>query len=162
MADRIVVMNHGVIEQVGTPEEIYARPTSAFVAHFVGTMNFLDATVTGASSVTLDGVTLGCANPIAAPVGSSVRLACRPEEVRVRDLKADAPNQLATRVLLLDFLGAFCRATLELIDRPGVRIIADFSANAVRDLGISVGSALTVALPPEAIRVFPGRPGEAS
>ncbi|OPX55931.1 ABC transporter [Oceanospirillum multiglobuliferum] len=41
MADRIVVMNHGIIEQVGTPEEIYQRPNSAFVANFVGTMNLL-------------------------------------------------------------------------------------------------------------------------
>ena len=42
MADRIVVMNHGVIEQIGTPEEIYGQPASAFVADFIGAMNFLD------------------------------------------------------------------------------------------------------------------------
>ncbi len=42
MADRIVVMNHGVIEQVGTPAEIYRAPATAFVADFVGKMNFLD------------------------------------------------------------------------------------------------------------------------
>jgi iron(III) transport system ATP-binding protein len=41
MADRIVVMNHGAIEQIGTPEEIYRQPASAFVADFVGTMNFI-------------------------------------------------------------------------------------------------------------------------
>ncbi|EAR56785.1 ABC-type spermidine/putrescine transport system, ATPase component [Photobacterium sp. SKA34] len=45
MADRIVVMNHGVIEQVGTPEEIYQNPASRFVAEFVGSMNFIDASV---------------------------------------------------------------------------------------------------------------------
>ncbi|HLC09367.1 MAG TPA: ATP-binding cassette domain-containing protein, partial [Methyloceanibacter sp.] len=43
LADRMVVMNHGVIEQIGTPAEIYARPTTAFVADFVGTMNFVPA-----------------------------------------------------------------------------------------------------------------------
>ena len=42
MADRIVVMNHGVIEQVGTPLEIYRSPRTAFVADFVGTMNFIE------------------------------------------------------------------------------------------------------------------------
>ncbi len=47
MADRIVVMNQGVIEQVGTPSEIYRKPATAFVADFVGTMTFLDAEVTG-------------------------------------------------------------------------------------------------------------------
>ena len=45
MADRIVVMNHGVIEQVGTPAEIYRKPATAFVADFVGAMNSLDAVV---------------------------------------------------------------------------------------------------------------------
>src|SRR6185295_13714188 len=43
MADRIVVMNHGVVEQVGTPVEVYTRPRSPFVARFVGQMNFLEA-----------------------------------------------------------------------------------------------------------------------
>jgi iron(III) transport system ATP-binding protein len=47
MADRIVVMNHGCIEQVGTPTEIYREPASAFVADFVGQVNVLDGTVTG-------------------------------------------------------------------------------------------------------------------
>ena len=47
MADRIVVMNHGVIEQIGTPEEIYATPASEFVAEFIGTMNFITAAVSG-------------------------------------------------------------------------------------------------------------------
>src|SRR5207245_2282482 len=40
MADRIVVMNHGAIEQVGSPQEIYRKPSTAFVADFVGSMNF--------------------------------------------------------------------------------------------------------------------------
>ncbi|PMI06108.1 phosphonate ABC transporter ATP-binding protein, partial [Vibrio splendidus] len=45
MADRIVVMNHGVIEQVGAPQEIYQKPVSRFVAEFVGSMNFIQASV---------------------------------------------------------------------------------------------------------------------
>jgi putative spermidine/putrescine transport system ATP-binding protein len=46
MCDRIAVMNDGVVEQVGTPEEVYERPANSFVADFVGTANRLDATVT--------------------------------------------------------------------------------------------------------------------
>jgi iron(III) transport system ATP-binding protein len=44
MADRIVVMNNAVIEQVGTPEEIYENPKTNFVADFIGTVNFIDGT----------------------------------------------------------------------------------------------------------------------
>src|SRR4051812_35213177 len=51
MADRIVVMNQGVIEQVGTPMDIYRKPTTAFVADFVGTMTFLDGEIAGPMSL---------------------------------------------------------------------------------------------------------------
>ncbi len=45
MADRVVVMNNGVIEQVGTPNEIYGEPTNRFVADFIGVMNFIEGEV---------------------------------------------------------------------------------------------------------------------
>jgi iron(III) transport system ATP-binding protein len=57
-------------------------------------------------------------------------------------------------VELLDFLGAFCRATLRPADAGSLAIRCDFSANAMRDLGIREGQTLTVALPPELLRVF--------
>src|SRR5262245_24466516 len=62
MADRIVVMNLGVIEQVGAPVEIYRRPLSAFVADFVGTMNFLPARAVAADRVKLGTIELCCAD----------------------------------------------------------------------------------------------------
>ena len=49
MADRIVVMNHGSIEQIGSPEDIYAAPASEFVAQFIGTMNFINVVVESAN-----------------------------------------------------------------------------------------------------------------
>ena len=51
MADRIVVMNHGVIEQVGTPLQVYREPQTAFVADFVGSMNFLPGCLTAPGRV---------------------------------------------------------------------------------------------------------------
>lgn len=50
MSDRVVVMNHGEIRQVGTPEEVYTRPTDSFVANFVGEVNLWPVTVTGRSA----------------------------------------------------------------------------------------------------------------
>ncbi len=64
MADRIVVMNQGVIEQVGTPSEIYRKPATAFVADFVGSMTFLDAIVSGPNRLRLGTVDLACSGPL--------------------------------------------------------------------------------------------------
>ncbi len=60
MADRIVVMNHGVIEQVGTPTEVYRKPASAFVADFVGTTNFLPGVVVRPGIVRFRDIDLAC------------------------------------------------------------------------------------------------------
>lgn len=160
MADRIVVMNHGSIEQVGTPEEVYARPASPFVAQFVGTMNFIDAVVSSPSTVSIAGLEFACSKVLDRRPGTPVKIGLRPEEVRVRDLRVDAENRLNASVVMLNFLGPFCRATLEVKERPGLQILADFSANAVRDFGISAGLDLTVVLPPESIRVFGSRDGD--
>jgi iron(III) transport system ATP-binding protein len=154
MADRIVVMNHGVIEQVGTPAEIYRNPTTAFVADFVGTMTFLDAEVTGPENLRVGSIELACKNANSFARGSSVRIGLRPEEVRVRNIDASTPNQFITKVSLLDFLGSFCRARLEPEAAPGVAILADFSANLMRDLAVAEGQNLTIALPPESLRLF--------
>jgi iron(III) transport system ATP-binding protein len=154
MADRIVVMNHGVIEQVGTPAEIYRNPTTAFVADFVGTMTFLDAEVTGPERLRFGSIELACKSINGFQHGSTVRIGLRPEEVRVRNIDASTPNQFSTRVSLLDFLGSFCRARLEPEAAPGIAILADFSANLMRDLSVAEGQKLTIALPPESLRLF--------
>ncbi len=154
MADRIVVMNHGVIEQVGTPEEVYGSPATAFVADFIGTMNFIDAEISGPEHARIGGVQLRCASVGGRSSGARVKLGLRPEEMRVRGIEAGTENQLSTRVVLLDYLGAFCRATLETDAAPGVQLVADFSANAMRDLAIAEGQPLTIALPAESLRVF--------
>ena len=115
MADRIVVMNQGAIEQVGTPQEIYRRPTTAFVADFVGSMNFLDRhACRRPTSVKVGGLTFDC--PAAGRAGARharCSLCIRPEDVRVRDLPADIANRVPIEVAELDFVGAFCRATLK-------------------------------------------------
>jgi iron(III) transport system ATP-binding protein len=154
MADRIVVMREGVIEQVGTPAEIYRSPATAFVADFVGTMTFLDGLVTGPDRLRVGGIELACYGVNGFKHGDPVRIGLRPEEVRVRNIDASTPNQIAAKVSLLDFLGSFCRARLEPEAAPGVAILADFSANAMRDLSVSQGQRLTIALPPESLRLF--------
>lgn len=154
MADRIVVMNQGAIEQVGAPQEIYRRPASAFVADFVGSMNFLAGTLEAAQRVRVNGHSFDCPPQDGLVAGAAVRLCIRPEDVRVRDLPADIANRVAVEVAELDFVGAFCRATLRIRSSADVTLVADFSSNLIRDLGVQPGSQLDVALPPDRLRVF--------
>jgi iron(III) transport system ATP-binding protein len=154
MADRIVVMNHGVIEQVGTPETIYRRPVTAFVADFVGKMSFFPGRVTGPGRVQIAGTVLACDDDRGMAAGSAVSLGLRPEEVRVRDVSPDAPNAVEVVVDDLEFLGSYYRARL-LPGGEAVPITADFSANLMRDMGIAEGMRLHVVLPAEALRLFP-------
>ncbi len=152
MADRIVVMNHGVIEQVGTPAEIYSRPATAFVADFVGTMNFLEGLVEEGGRLAVAGATLSApGHGIAA--GAAVRIGFRPEDVRL--MTRPGVNSFEARVHSIDFLGSFARAGLTLKDRPAFAFVTDVSANDLRDLRLSEGADIIVGLPPEALRIFP-------
>lgn len=155
MADRIVVMNQGVIEQVGSPQEIYARPTTPFVADFVGHMTFLDAIATGASTVRVGELELAVGDSSNFVPGTPVRLAMRPEEVRIRSITPETPNRFEAKIGEMSFLGAFCRASLYPVQSPGNAIVADFSANAIRDLGLAPGDVRPVVFPVESLRVFP-------
>src|SRR2546425_2668225 len=91
MANRIAVMNLGVIEQLGTPFEIYRRPTSRFVADFIGDANFLDVNVDGAVAVLSDGTRAPVAG--ARPSGPAP-IIVPPPPVRIRDA-GSAPARAA-------------------------------------------------------------------
>jgi spermidine/putrescine transport system ATP-binding protein len=84
LSDRIAVMDHGRVEQLGTPEELYDRPSTRFVADFIGTTNLLAGTVEsrvpGAVVVRLDGGER-CQAAEGVAVGTAVDLAIRPEAV---------------------------------------------------------------------------------
>ena len=155
MADRIVVMNEGVIDQVGTPLEIYRRPASPFVADFIGAMNFLSAVAGGDGTVRIDGVGLSAIECVCVQdEGTAVTLCLRPEDIVTRGVEPGAPNAFEATVADLEFLGSFYRASLTAKGVENTRFQADFSVNLVRDLGIEAGKTLTVAFPADRIRVF--------
>ena len=112
MADRIVVMNQGVIEQVGSPSDIYRKPVTAFVADFVGSMTFLDAKISGVNRLRLGAIDLSCADNRNFRDGAAVRIGFRPEEIRVRNIDAGTVNRVAARVTSLDFLGPLDRKSV--------------------------------------------------
>jgi iron(III) transport system ATP-binding protein len=158
MADRIVVMNQGVIEQVGTPLEIYRHPASPFVAEFVGTMNFLPGTAGTNGTVNMGKVELHAREGVnGLGEGDEVTICVRPEDVIARDIGSDTPNAFDAMVDELEFLGSFYRASLSTQSDDDTTFRADFSVNLVRDLGVEEGRPLTVAFPESRIRVFAGR-----
>ena len=161
MADRIVVMNHGVIEQVGTPTEIYREPATLFVADFIGAMNKLPVRVVDADRVELAGTVLRC-RPHRFVAGSAVTLAVRPEDVVPGGPETDADgaaNRFDVTVSEMEFLGSFWRARLTGPAFGGAAISADFSVNAVRRLGIADGAGLSIALPVDRLHAFAGVAG---
>ena len=102
LADRLIVLNAGVAEQIGAPIELYERPATLFVAGFIGSpaMNFLDATGTGEAAVVLaGGLRLATAGIV--PEGAAVTLGIRPEHVQTVPGAA-----LSLTVELVELLGA--------------------------------------------------------
>jgi spermidine/putrescine transport system ATP-binding protein len=100
MSDRIAVMNHGAIEQLGVPEEIYERPRTTFVAGFIGVSNLMPGEVvstgTGTAELRLDaGVTVrtGAAG---ASVGERAHAVVRPEKLQLRRANGAAPDGRAS------------------------------------------------------------------
>ena len=160
MSDRIVVMNQGRIEQVGTPDEIYSRPATAFVADFVGKMNFLDGRLVGATLADVKGATLEFAEALTLGPGAPVVVCLRPEDVVVRNAAEQASNKITVQVGVMEFIGNHFATTLHATG-TNLNFSADLSINVVRDLGIASGGTIEVAIPPDRLRVFPRPPAAA-
>jgi iron(III) transport system ATP-binding protein len=154
MADRIVVMDNGVIDQIGTPVEIYSRPATSFVADFIGVMNFIPGTVESDGAARIGKVTLNCSTGDMAP-GTSVTVAIRPEDINAQDIAAGDDNVVDAEIHRIEFLGSFCRAELGGAAFGDEIIHADFSINLIRRKNVQVGSTLLVRFPGQFIQLYP-------
>jgi iron(III) transport system ATP-binding protein len=153
MADRVVVMNQGALEQVGTPREIYESPASPFVADFVGRVNVLKAVSLGGGRYQAGRLALTSSENSLAP-GQPVRLYLRPEDRVVETPLNGQPNQICGRIAKIEYLGGHCLAAMQVAELEGQPLSVYFSLNQMRDLGIREGSELTFALRADRIRVF--------
>ncbi|RVH82613.1 putative 2-aminoethylphosphonate ABC transporter ATP-binding protein [Sinorhizobium medicae] len=163
MADRIVVMNQGGIEQVGTPTEIYRHPRTLFVADFIGETNQFPATVGKGAQVEIGHTRFASAEHLL-PAGAAVVAAVRPADIiphgadahRATGLEAvgNADNLIDAHVEDMEFLGMFWRTRLSAPRLKETPLVADFSTNAVRRLCIEIGSAIQVEIPQERLLLF--------
>lgn len=164
MADRIVVMNHGVIEQVGTPTDVYREPVSLFVADFIGETNQLACVADNKGK----GVSIGARKLKSAPHthadGRDVTAVIRPEDIIPHGDGARSPgapdkisepgNTVETTVDEMEFLGSFWRTRLSSAELGNGQIVADFSINAVRRMDIEVGGRMRIEIPSDRLKVF--------
>lgn len=128
MSDRVVVMNGGIAEQIGTPFDIYNRPSTPFVAGFVGSHTGFDAQVIDPANgiVAIDSAQLRLAQTVTAPKGATIRLALRPEAARLGRAEG-RETILKGRVAQVQFMGSIIRLsamvgdtalTLDTFNRP--------------------------------------------
>jgi putative spermidine/putrescine transport system ATP-binding protein len=151
ISDRIVVMKDGRIEQVGTPFEVYNRPSTGFVASFIGSSNALLGTVVDPArgTVAVDGQDIVTARPFEAASGQEVRLAIRPEAIALQNGVA-SHNHLRGTLVNVVFLGSIVRLSV----RTGAsEVILDMFNNPHLALP-RIGSEVTVGFAPEACVVL--------
>lgn len=158
MADRIVVMNHGEVVQIGTPAEIYGSPADSFVADFIGSMNFLRGVKKSDSTVSIGGTDQVLSvdkDELEHAKASEVLVCVRPENVQIRNINGASSNVFHSQVHEIELMGSFYRVSLHLgRDNERIELFADLSWNAVRDLNVVEGSEIKFAIPSSYIRVF--------
>ena len=148
VADRIVVMNHGVIEQVGTPLQIYREPASPFVADFVGKVNVLPGRVNGgrlhAGGLQFD----------AAGDDRDVRVYLRPEDVLARPIAEGDPHVFDATIEKIEFLGSYCHVHVASPAFAPQPLTVYLSLNYLAEQSLAVGSPLRLRLLQDRLRVF--------
>lgn len=126
MSDRIIVFNHGRIEQIGTPREIYETPTNLHVAKFIGETNQFNIEIIATEKhdliTQIESTRLACKNTGNYQVGEKLHLLVRPEDIRVWSLSeiSDATNMLPGKILDIIYKGSTVELKVEL---PSGKII---------------------------------------
>jgi spermidine/putrescine transport system ATP-binding protein len=155
MSDRLAVMAAGRVAQIGTPENVYEEPADSYVADFLGVSNLMEATVVSHTATECT-IKLGefeltsCCGAISAT--GQVKIAVRPERVRLEAYDATGVNRVPAMVERLVFLGSATQVIVRLA--PGARVQA-LMHNDGDPILYEQGTPLKAFLPPEALRVLP-------
>ena len=153
MSDRIAVMNGGLVEQIGSPREMYEHPQTAFVADFIGSLNALDLTVdelVGAYAIMRLGETERIVVPVdsGARAGDAIRAAVRPERVQIGPVAgagAEGGTRLEGAVTQVVYLGMYTQFH---VDTKVGRVVSHRLADEVL-APLEVGSRVAVSWEPD-------------
>ncbi|HET6380955.1 MAG TPA: ABC transporter ATP-binding protein [candidate division Zixibacteria bacterium] len=159
MSDRIAVMRAGKIEQMGTPEELYERPRTAFVAGFLGVSNLLDGEVLGREGPWL-AVRLADGSVLRAPSegvngAAAVRVGVRPEKLRVEPAEATtsggdgAVNSLGGTVLDASYIGVSTQYLIQTNDGHRMVVYAQNLEVSGASAALSDGQSVRVSWKPQ-------------
>ena len=157
LSDTIVVMNGGHVQQVGTPDAIYRRPASPFVARFVGDINMLEGRITSldTASVSVNVAERQISVPRSAlvgtpSVGKACQLACRPESVRLGEA-ADGALSLDARISALHRLGPTMKVVLQ---GPLGPLTALMMADVPHVADLAEGKTVRLSVPSHSLTLF--------
>ena len=155
MSDRVVVMNEGRIEQLGTPIDIYNQPRTRFVASFVGTLTIVAAEVVDASKgmMKLDGQQIRAGKAFSGSAGKNISVALRPEAISLGKGGTNA-NRLTATVVDVNFLGSIVRVKV----RCGTQDISLDMFNQTTSRPPIPGALVTISFDPVDLVVLDGRP----
>ncbi len=143
VADRVVILNHGRIEQEGPPGEVYAHPANPFVLRFLGNVNLFHGRFAEDRFIPM-----GSGGPLLNTGGPSVRLYVRPHEI---ELHLDPlENSIAADIVTMRAAGAVYRLTLRTV--TGDAVEAELASDRALALGVEAGSRVYVSL--RSTRVF--------
>ncbi|HXK14162.1 MAG TPA: ABC transporter ATP-binding protein [Gaiellaceae bacterium] len=152
ISDHVAVMYGGVIEQMGTPAEMYTAPATPFVAEFIGTMNRLDSKVTDGATgeVEHSGLRLQVDAAKGRRNGERVLVLIRPESLELEAAtNGSAPNSFQGEVLTQTFLGPVTRVK---VTGSGTNLIADMST--ARAAALPVGARVSAKIPSEGAKLI--------
>ncbi len=157
MSDRLAVMNHGKIVQIGTPEQVYNEPVDAYVADFLGVSNLMDAQVepggarSGCCRLRLGDFVLDAEAGQLDATGA-VKLAIRPERIHLHSFETSGDNRVPGMVERLVFLGSTTHVYVRLATGSALQALVRNDGAA---LAYSQGTPVSVGLPADALRVLP-------
>ncbi|MFZ2648681.1 MAG: putative 2-aminoethylphosphonate ABC transporter ATP-binding protein [Burkholderiaceae bacterium] len=163
VADRIVVMNQGGIEQVGTALQVYRDPATLFVADFVGRINALPATLEG-GGLRVGEQVFQCEHEslqdvvrqqqVGHPAAGELRVYLRPEDVLARPIRQGDPNVFEAEIDAIEFMGPYCLVRVHAQRLGSHKLTVYLSLNYLAEAGLQVGSRLMLRLMPERMRVY--------